>query len=380
MPARPSICFGAEGGDSACAYFRAQIPAKALAPFGWETSVAEYVLTPQTPEGLREYGPRIRGWGGPGTEIDEPADIVTLRIMDDVVIDPATKKGADNYRMDNMAAEIRRARDDGQIVLYDIDDDLWHLPVWSPAARAMNKLVPYARACDLSVIGANIAACDGVITSTRYLADELRRRFDVPVYVLPPGIDPAPYEGFNDRPPNEHLVVGWMGSISHHLQHLRSMQIALDCLPELGAEFTRLGSIDGDNGAMLLHEVPAKVNQIPWGGISELPAKLANLDVGIIPRVDEPFMEGQSITSGLQYAAAGVPFIATATAEYRHLNDLGVGYIAYDIAQWRAQLKWISSDGDLRREEADSARKIALDNYGLEATGRRYDDILSSLL
>ncbi len=376
-----SVCFGGEGGDSACKYFRAAIPAKALAPFGWETSVAEYVLTPQTPEGLREYGPRIRGWKGPGTEVCEPADIVTLRIMDDVVIDPATKKGADNYRMDNMAGEIRRARDDGQIILYDIDDDLWHLPVWSPAARAMNKIIPYARACDLEVIDANIKACDGVITSTRYLADELHQRFPaVPVYVLPPGIDPEPYDTLDPPPSEHHLQVGWMGSISHHLQHLRSMQVALDCLPDLGAEFTRLGSIPGDQGQFLLSEVPCKVNQLPWGGISELPAKLAGIDIGIIPRVDEPFMEGQSITSGLQYAAAGVPFIASATQEYVELEKLGVGTTASTIAQWREWLMGFLCDGHERRREAKFARKIALDNYGLEATGRRYHEVLSSLL
>jgi glycosyltransferase involved in cell wall biosynthesis len=371
-----SVCFGAEGGDSACRYFRADIPAKALRPYGWETAVAEYVLTPQTSEGLSEYGPRIRGWGGPGTDIDEPADIVTLRIMDDVVIDPATKKGADNYRMDNMVGDIRRARDDGQIVLYDIDDDLWHLPVWSPAARAMHKMVPYARACDLEVIDANIRACDGVITSTEYLARVLNERFDVPVHLLRPGIDPSVYvPKTKDHP----LRVGWMGSISHHLPHLRTMQSALDCLGEYDAEFMRLGEISGDNSAPLLHELPCRVRQLPWGGISELPAKLAEVDIGIIPRVGEAFMEGQSITSGLQYAAAGVPFIASATKEYIDLSFLGVGHVADDIASWRRQLISLLGNDRLRCEDIEISRNVAFKEYGLEATGRRYDEVLRGL-
>jgi glycosyltransferase involved in cell wall biosynthesis len=379
MPEVRSVCFGAEKGDGACRYFRGEIPAKALAALGWETSVSAYMLTPQTKREIKN-DPRIRGWGGPGTEIDQPADIVTLRIMDDVVVDPDSGLAANNYRMDSMAADIRRARAAGQVVLYDVDDDIWNIPLWSPASRAMHKLVR-ARAVDLDVVNANITACDGVITPTRYLADELRNRFPaMQVYVLPPGIDPAPYEGLGDRTPGRTLHVGWMGSISHHLAHLRSMQVALDCLPALNAAFVRLGSIPGDRGAFLLDEVPCLVYEAPWGGVDELPAKLTGLDVGIIPRVAERFHEGQSITSGLQYAAAGVPFIASKTAEYEALWRQGCGDVVETIGQWRRQLTGLLSNDQLRQDIAKGQRAIAFKEYGLEATGRRYDDLFSSLL
>jgi glycosyltransferase involved in cell wall biosynthesis len=353
------------------------------------------MLTPQTEDEIRK-DPRIRGWGGPGTDIDEPADIVTLRINDDVVIDPEQPGAvADDYRMDSMAADIRRAREAGQVVLYDVDDDLWNIPLWSPASRAMHKMLPGLRAVDLEVVNANIEACDGVITPTQYLAEELRRRFpQVRVHVLPPGIDPAPYDAVDfDEPAlgwmgqkiyrpkkDRKLQVGWMGAISHHLQHLRSMQVALDCLPGLDAEFTRLGWIPSDRSELLLAEVPCRVHQVPWGGVDRLPAKLAQLDVGIIPRVDEPFHQGQSITSGLQYAAAGVPFIATRTDEYRQLEKLGVGWTVRTIAQWREALTLFLSDTEWRQHHAKFARKIVLEHYGLEATGRRYNDVLSALL
>jgi glycosyltransferase involved in cell wall biosynthesis len=391
----PSVCFGAESGNGACRLFRAEIPAKALEPFGWQTSVSAYMLTPQTADEIKK-DPRIRGWGGPGTEVDEPADIVTLRINDDVVIDPEQPGAvADDYRMDSMAADIRRAREAGQVVLYDIDDDLWNIPLWSPASRAMHKMLPGLRAVDLDVVNDNIAACDGVVTPTKYLADELRHRFpEVEVFVLPPGIDPAPYDAVDFDEPSlgwigqkiykpkgdRKLQVGWMGAISHHLQHLRSMQTALDCLPALGAEFTRLGWIPSDRSEILLAEVPCRVHQVPWGGVDRLPAKLAQLDVGIIPRVDEPFHQGQSITSGLQYAAAGVPFIATATGEYVELAQLGVGLTTWQISGWRAALTRLLSDATFREEHAAESRKIALEHYGLEATGRRYNDVLSTLL
>jgi hypothetical protein len=158
------------------------------------------------------------------------------------------------------------------------------------------------------------------------------------------------------------------------------MQVALDCLPGLDAEFTRLGWIPSDRSEILLAEVPCRVHQVPWGGVDRLPSKLAQLDVGIIPRVSEPFHEGQSITSGLQYAAAGVPFIATGTMEYVALEKLGVGWTADTIMHWRMRLKAILLSEQLRHEYAAEHRKIALEHYGLEATGRRYNDVLSTLL
>jgi hypothetical protein len=240
----------------------------------------------------------------------------------------------------------------------------------------MNKLIPYARACDLDVIDKNIAACDGVITSTTYLAKVLADRFDVPVHVLRPGIDPSVYSPkTKDRP----FRVGWMGSMSHHLPHLRTMQMALDVLTKHDVEFVHLGRIAGDNSEVLLHELPCRVRHLPWGGISELPAKLATIDVGLIPRVPEVFNEGQSITSGLQYAASGTPFLVSPSHEYERLESEKIGSVMGGFLDWRRGLEALCSDpwkAAARGERlADRAAKL----FGPDATGRRYDAALREI-
>jgi glycosyltransferase involved in cell wall biosynthesis len=366
-----SVCFGGESGTGACRYFRAEIPAKALRPLGWNTSVSAYVVAPVTDSELKQYGPRLRWDDAKRKRIGKPPDIMTLRIMDDVVL----YEGA-AYQMERMPDYILRAREAGQIVLYDIDDDLWHLPEWSPAAQAMNKMVPYARACDLDVVDANIRACDGVITSTDYLAEILRKRFEVPVYVIRPGIDPSVYLPRGPGP----LRVGWMGSMSHHLPHLRTMQTALDCLPKYDAEFMRLGWIRGDRSEERLQELPCRVGQVPWGGIEELPQKLSLIDIGIIPRVLEDFNEGQSVTSGLQYAAAGIPFLVSPSAEYERLQWLGAGHVCRTINDWRQGLSDLLEFPDARRHESERARECVEAEFGLEATGRHYNDLFVELL
>src|ERR1700722_14353951 len=121
---RRTACFGGESLGSAQRYFRAEIPARSLHNFGWHTETANYPLFPTSDAELKEFGPFIRGWNGPGTDMASPrrpCPVVTLRIMDDVVIHPGTGRMATNYRMENMARDIGRAREAGQIVLYDID-------------------------------------------------------------------------------------------------------------------------------------------------------------------------------------------------------------------------------------------------------------------
>ena len=66
--------------------------------------------------------------------------------------------------------------------------------------------------------------------------------------------------------------------------------------------------------------------------------------------------------------------------EYRELSKLGIGFVANTITEWREKLAIALGDPYWRTHDAEFARKIDLDNYGLEATGRRYDDVLSSLL
>ena len=83
----------------------------------------------------------------------------------------------------------------------------------------------------------------------------------------------------------------------------------------------------------------------------------------------------------MQYAAAGVPFIASATAEYLELSAAGVGHVADTVTSWRKQLTWLLTGlPEWRRRHGREARDIAFKMYGLEATGRRYDDLFSSLL
>jgi glycosyltransferase involved in cell wall biosynthesis len=376
-----SVTFGGEAPGSAQRRFRAEIPERSLRKRQWRTFSSNYVLTPQTPKEIRK-DPRIRGWNGPGTRIIDPTTFVTIRLVDDVVIDPHTGRVVVDYKMDNMAEEIRRAREAGQYVIVDIDDDLWHIPSWSPAATAMHKLAPNIRAYNLETIEANIRACDAVFVSTAHLGKIVLEAVPdaPPVHIMRPGVDPSAYRWPLQRQPGP-LRVGWMGSMSHHAPHLRTMMEALDVLDKYDATFVRIGKIDRDETQdPIMSELPcSKIVELPWGKIDELPEKLSMVDIGIIPRVLSDFNEGQSVTSGLQYAAGGIPFLVSPSAEYRLLETTGAGRICRNVHDWRQGLMDLLEYQDCRQSESAAARECVLSAYGLEATGERYAQVLEEM-
>jgi hypothetical protein len=369
------VCFGGEAKGSAQRYFRAEIPAQALSQYGWSCSVSNYVPTPQTAWDLKR-DPRLRGWDGPGTKLIAPPSVLTLRIVDNLIGDP--ERGWVDNGVKSMPESIRRAREAGQIILCDVDDDLWHIPDWSPTHKSHHPLNRKVRSYDLDAINGNIEASDGVLCSTSYLADIVREQVpSATVHVMRPGINPAVYK---PRVTGERLRVGWMGGMSHHLPHLRTMQIALDVLERYDAEFMMLGKIDGDNSEFLLSEIPCAKGAMPWGPIDELPEKLRHIDIGIIPRVPSNFNEGQSVTSGLQYAAAGIPFLVSPSAEYEGLSDVGAGKICRTIDDWRRELSDLLEFEDHRTSEAELAKECVAEAFGLKATGWCYNDLFEELL
>lgn len=368
----PKVVFGGETRGSGGRLFRADIPAESVRP-KWESRVGIYVLIPPDDD----PDPRLRAWDGPDTEPIfnwEAPDVITLRVMDEVDL-----SGAPQVDKRPMWESICRAREAGQIVLYDIDDDIWHIPDWSPAKKAMHKLIPSTRAYDIPAVDANIRVCDGVIVSTPYLAKVVKERFgdSTPTYLQRPGIN---HEHYFERVPHDGPIrVGWMGSMSHHLEHIKTIFEALNNVTE-EYEFWHIGAIRGDDSLRKLGPIKAPIRQLPWGLMPELPAKLAQVDIGIIPRWLSEFNEGQSPTSGLQWAMAGVPFLVSPSAEYIRCEGFDIGTVCWRADDWVRELSDLIADPLTRSVRARLQKAGALNNFGMTTTGIRYTKMLDGLI
>lgn len=254
--------------------------------------------------------------------------------------------------------DIRRARAGGQLVVQDVDDWFFGMATQNHATKSLTT-DPRANTTFYRKI---LAASDFVIASTAYLA--LRLRTFVPdVRLVRNHIDlDEPDRWPVEIRQRDHPVLGWAGAVpwrSGDLETLRGV------VPQVSG---RLGGIPfhhsghmGDGNWPPAYTIlglsgPAHT-ATPMAPIARWPAQFTAFDVGIVPLSDRPFNHAKSAVKGLEYAAAGKPFVAQATPEYRHLASLGVGRVAKRPKDWIHQLtEVLSLSADDRRAEAEVAR------------------------
>jgi glycosyltransferase involved in cell wall biosynthesis len=373
----PKVIFGGENIGSAQRYFRAEVPARSVKRYGWESKVCDLILPPISVAEISK-DPRLRAHQSSDPKfVEDIPDVITLRLMDDVDLLNKAKDRSPG----EMAKSIERARGAGQIVLCDLDDDIWNIPDWSPAKHADHRLSKKYRAYDLEVIESNINASDGCIVTTPQIEDTVKKVCpDANVFLIRNGIDPRDWE----LPKKKHkrLRVGWMGSASHHTPHIKSMAPALAVLREFDAEFVHIGASEHplEEATAIYDALDCDVKSLPWVSHDQLAPWLNMCDLAIVPRLWSQFIEGQSTSSGLQWACAGVPFLATFTHEYHRLASLGAGVMCGSPGSWEVTLREFLAKPEKRQRLALDGKKAAVEHHGLAATGQAYDALFRKLM
>ena len=162
------------------------------------------------------------------------------------------------------------------------------------------------------------------------------------------------------RSGGREVVLGWVGSPSTTV-YLEMLKPVLQKLAERGRAI-RLHLIGAR--PFLVPGVP--VTQTEWTLEGEVEA-LATFDVGLMPLTDDPWSRGKGGYKILQYMAMGIPTVASPVGVNRDLVADGVtGYLADDPDAWISALDRLVSDGSLRRQMGDAARRAALAHHSID--------------
>jgi len=251
---------------------------------------------------------------------------------------------------------IRTARAAGQIVIQDVDDWFWGLDPRNQAHLSTSK--QYSTVHNREHYKAAIEASDAVTVSTEFLAKRIRERMGARVHLIRNCVDRGMYATEPVRDVKDGLVVGWTGALAWRSGDLETMQDVLPgWLADTGSTFVHHGLFPGDHpgAAGRLARIPdnligpSKPGLIP----TDYPQNVAGFDIGIVPLNDVPFNHAKSWIKGLEYAAAGIPFIAQATAEYR---ALGCGVMAWTDQDWVDGLTYLA---DPVNRAAEAAKGLA---------------------
>jgi len=298
---------------------------------------ADYLRPEKSPTGKEQWGGA--GWARIGQYIPylrEAGHEVTVGTMWKSVDHIEVEDGYTKERVspdliliqrimhDGVDGATRLAQKAGQVVVHDIDDWYWALDprnnAWKATHPKYNKeenTVFYAR---------NVASCDFVISSTPYIADKVREKFGVPTTVLKNTVDTAKFPTV-DQP--DTPTIGWVGSTAHRSGDLEILSgIFPQFLRNDSLKLLHAGHYDGaPKFADALKVDEALVETTPLRPSYEY-HEMLTMNVGLVPLNDIPFNHAKSDIKGLEYASAGIPFIASPLSAYKELHeDWGTGFM-----------------------------------------------------
>jgi len=227
-------------------------------------------------------------------------------------------------------------RQHGVAVVWDNDDDLLRLP-----PGKVPKGVRPAKERTNDELVAIMKAAHVVTTTCQELARRFRRAAGVDVQVIGNYVEARSLR----RPaaaPREELVVGWVAGGEHKidLKQLR-LRAALDRVLEQHP-YVRVMSVGLPLGLRseryLAHE------SVP---LAQLPSTLASFDIGIAPLADVSFNRVRSDVKLKEYAAAGLPWLASPIGPYRDRGEEQGGRLVRDPF-WQKDLEALIVDDAAR--------------------------------
>lgn len=248
--------------------------------------------------------------------------------------------------------EARLLRRAGHSV-FDFDDALF------ADTSPWRKATPMKAKTKLSVRSA-----DAVIAGNEYLA-EWASTYNHEVHVVPSCIEPAHYQqknqwGFAGIVPR--LV--WLGSPATEIYLSKIMPALLEVHRRTGAE---LQIISGAGNNALLASLAGMLSRVQWSPTT-FAHYLGQADIAISPLPDTPYSRGKCAYKMLQYAATGLPMVASPVGA----NELALkrfdGLPATTHDEWvEALLTLIFAGGDGRRDRAVEGMESVKRHYSFQA-------------
>jgi hypothetical protein len=151
--------------------------------------------------------------------------------------------------------------------------------------------------------------------------------------------------------------------------HPRDLDVLGDAIRVLRDEGVSFGVV-GD-GALVPERLGLDdVLATGWLPIDEYYERMAEFAVGVVPLANSAFNHAKSDLKGVEFAALGVPFVASPLPEYQGLAARGVGRLATKPKRWRTQIRELLSID--RTEVVETGREYVRAHRTIEAQAWRW--------
>lgn len=249
-------------------------------------------------------------------------------------------------------------------VTYDNDDDFVNLPRESPQYDQVGG-VAGRRVFATMVAMARSASC--FTTTTDALAARYREAGVERIEVIANALTP---DKLRPRTPHQGLVIGWVGGVEHQADIVRiPIASTLERILETH-QHVRVEAIGVD---LRLTE---RYRHDEIVAFEELPERIGAWDVAIAPLADIPFNRARSDIKLKEYAASGVPWLASPVGPYVGLGESQGGRLVPDDG-WFAAVDRLVTRSREREQLGDAGRAWAERNT-IEQVVPRWEQVFAN--
>jgi glycosyltransferase involved in cell wall biosynthesis len=269
----------------------------------------------------------LRNIGHEAVSVVGPDNVDACAESVDVVIGQTMADPERAERWHDLASRKERR----PVLVAELDDDIWSVHGSNVAAAAFLTDEVRGRVED------TLRVADAVTVTTEHLA-RVASRFNENVYILPNCIDLSLL--MHNKPEPQRRTIGWTVSSSHQMD-VKDMAGTLSHFlrkhPEVDLHLVGQDFRDYFN-------VP-NLRWTSWN--AELNEYLRGLDftVGIAPLLYHAFNKARSDIKALEYAALGIPIIASNFGPYPHTVVHGeTGFLVKHPHEWAKYLNLLLND------------------------------------
>jgi len=254
-----------------------------------------------------------------------------------------------------LADHIREGIAAGQTIINDVDDWYWGL---DPSNNAFKHSHPkFNEKENINHYKSVLNASSIVTVSTPYLADRISRFVRNDIVLMRNTVD---VDNFSVKEHSDSTIptVGWAGSTAHRSGDLETVGPILKGMHRDGViKLMHLGHHNGASSFASRIGLPdSEVSTLPLCSAEQYRNALT-MDIGIVPLRVTPFNQAKSDIKGLEYSAAGLPFVAQSIDSYDELFATGIGRTAKRPYNWVKHIKALC-DPEVRKEEGARNREL----------------------
>lgn len=240
----------------------------------------------------------------------------------------------------------REAKAQGAALVWDDDDNLATMPKGVAYQRNWGGFAGQRRRTNVRRM---FQLADLVTAPSEGLAAQLRHDGAPAVEVLPNCIADAALNP--DRRPHPRVTIGWTAGLEHAADVER-----LPILPALQRLLDERDDVNVISLGLRLGLRSARYFHVPSVPFRALTLQLVEFDIGIAPLSDIAFNRSRSDIKVKEYAAAGVPWLASPIGPYVGLGEKQGGRLVADD-RWHEELTRLLEKPKDRRKLAKHASK-----------------------